>query len=189
MDDGIERAQEGIEHAHHHAESNPSAKYVAVLIAVLAAMLAIFETSEKSAQSAYLAHHISLSDDWAFFQAKDQRATARAVEAETLASLPNASDPAVQQRIEAARKAEALLRDDPEHGEGMKQLRARAEAQTELREASLHRYHGLETVVGMLQIAIVLASVSIVTSIRTLAWVGGGLGALAVIGGVVLSLV
>ena len=188
MSNGIEQAQEGIEHAHHHAEANSSAKIIAVVIAVLAALLAIFETSEKSAQSAYLAHHIELSDDWAFFQAKDQRATARAVEAEVLASLPNASDPAVQQRIEAARKAETLLRDDPERGEGMKQLRARAEAQTELREAALHHYHGLELVVGMLQIAIVLTSVSIVTSIRMLAWGGGVLGALATIDGVALLL-
>jgi hypothetical protein len=189
MDSGMDQAQEGLEHAHHHAETNPSAKMVAVLIAILAATLAIFETAEKSAQSAYLTHHISLSDDWAFFQAKDQRATARAVEADTLASLPNASDPAVQQRIEAARKDEALLRDDPQRGEGMKQLRARAEAHAAQREEALHQYHGLETVVGMLQIAIVLASVSIVTSIRALAWVGGGLGALAAIAGVVLWIV
>jgi hypothetical protein len=188
MDEGIEHAQEGIEHAHHHASVSPMAKMVAVLIAVLAACLAIFETMEKSAQSAYLAHHISLSDDWNFFQAKDARATVHGIEANLLASLPNASDPTVQQRLEAARKAEALLRDDPQGGEGMKQLRQKAEAETELREQALHHYHALELVVGLLQIAIVLASVSIVTSLRVLAFGGGALGAVAAIWGALVLL-
>ena len=47
---------------------------------------------EKGEQNSYLPHHIGLSDDWAFYQAKNARATAWATEAGILANLPNAAE-------------------------------------------------------------------------------------------------
>jgi len=55
------------------------------------------------------------------------------------------------------------MRDDPQGGDGMKQLGERAKGQEAERDAAFHRYHEFELVVGALQIAIVLASVSVVT--------------------------
>jgi ADP-ribosylglycohydrolase len=182
MSESIEHAQEGIEQAHHAAEhdGNRAAPRIAVLIATLAAGLALSEMAEKGAQNAYLTHHIGVSDDYSFFQAKNVRATIRDAQAILLESLPNAADPAIVARIKAARETEARLRDDPKAGDGMKQLAETARHRAEERDHAFHRYHLFETVVGALQIAIVLASVSVVTRVHWLAWTAGTIGLLAV---------
>lgn len=188
MSETIEHAREGIEHAEHaHAHGDDAARWIAVLVAVLAAVLAIGEAFEKTAMVSWLTSHISVSDDYAYYQAKNVRAEVTRAERETLSSLPNASDPAVQQRIAALGRQEAHLRDD-EAGRGMKQLRADAERQETIRDRDEHLTHKLELVVGGLQIAIVLASVSVVTRVRWLAWGGFGLGvAMALYGAAVWS--
>ena len=178
----IENAQEGIEHAHHEAEHGDSraAPRIAVMIAALAAALALSEMGEKSAQNAYLTNHIGVSDDYNFYQAKNVRASLRDAEATILESLPNATDPAIVAKVKAARQTEARLRDDPQSGDGMKQLAEIAKQREAARDHEFHRYHLFESVVGVLQIAIVLASVSVVTRVRWLAWTAGILGVLAV---------
>ena len=93
MSETIEHAREGLHHAHHApAHTDTTARRIAVLIAVLAAALALAEMGEKGAQNAYLTHHIAVSDDWAFYQAKNARATTWAAQAGILANLPNAAD-------------------------------------------------------------------------------------------------
>ena len=74
------------------AQRQFTARRIAVVIAALAAALALAEMGEKGAQNAYLTHHIAVSDDWAFYQAKNARATTWAAEAGMLANLPNAAD-------------------------------------------------------------------------------------------------
>jgi len=109
MSERIEHAREGLEHAHHHAEHGGEhktpggARGIAVLIAVLAALLAICDIGAKSAQNSYLTHHIALSNDWSFYQAKNARAVMRSVEASMLESLPSAGEETVKRRIAAAR--------------------------------------------------------------------------------------
>ena len=158
---------------------------VAVLVSILAAVLAMTEIGGKAAQNAYLTHHVALSNDWAFYQAKNLRSVVRTSEADLLASLPNAADPAVQTRIKEAKEYAARMRDDPVGGEGMKQLAVTAQEQETARDAAEHRYHSYEYSVGALEIAIVLASVSIVTRMRALtigAAVIGGIAAAASLG-------
>ena len=82
MSERIEHAREGLEHAHHHAENGAehapnSARNVAILIAALAALLAICDMGAKSAQNAYITYHITWTNDWAFYQAKNVRAVMR----------------------------------------------------------------------------------------------------------------
>ncbi len=180
MSETIEHAREGMEHAQHEAgvHSDTVPRRIAVLIAVLAAALALAEMGEKAAQNTYLTHHIALSDDWAFFQAKNARAATWAAEAGILANLPNAADAGPQAEIKRARESEARLRDEP-GGEGMKQLAERATAHQTAREEAFHRYHEMELVVGALQISIVLASVAVVTRILALAVGAGVFGAIA----------
>ena len=189
MSETIEHAKEGLAEAHHvhreHGDTN--ARRIAILIAVLAAALALAEMGEKGAQNAYLTHHIAVSDDWAFYQAKNLRATVWAAEAGVLANLPNGADPGPQTAIKQARDNEARLRDDPQGGEGMKQLATRAKGQETARDAAFHRYHEFELVVGALQIAIVLASVSVVTRVVGLAFGAGAIGIIAAIYGVLVA--
>jgi Domain of unknown function (DUF4337) len=172
MDAVEEHAQETI---HHHGGSN---RRVAVLIAALAAALALAEMAERQEQNAYLTHHISLSDDFAFYQAKNARAAISAVEASILGNLPNAAEPAVQAAIAKAKGSEARLRDEP-GGDGMKLLMERAATEQESRDHAFHRYHRFELVSGALQIAIVVASVAVVTSMPALAFAAGVIGAAA----------
>ena len=166
MSEALERAHETIEHHAEHAD--PWTTRVAVLVSFLAAALAIAGIAGKTAQNAYLTDHVALSNDWAFYQAKNLRAVVRMSEADLLASLPNAADPAIQKRIQDAKDYDARMRDDPKGGEGMKQLAARAQEKEARRDVAEHRYHSYEYVSGALEIAIVLASVSIVTRIRPL---------------------
>lgn len=189
MSDDLERAQEGMEHAHEAAETHGdgSARKIAILISVLAAALALAEMQEKGAQNAYMTRHIEVSDDYAFYQAKTVRANLYTTQADLLASLPNAADPAIKARIDADRATAARLEDD-EKTQGRKQLLAQAEAHKEQREAQFHRYELFEIVVGALQIAIVLASVSVVTRVRPLAFGAGLIGAGAIVAGVLISL-
>ena len=177
MSESMERAHETIEgHAPH---ADPWARRVAMLVALLAAVLAVTEIGGKQAQNAYLTHHVSLSNDWAFFQARNVRAVVRTSEADLLASLPNTADPAIQARIKDARDNAARLRDDPQGGEGMKQLALQARQEEAARDHAEHRYHSFEYAVGALEIAIVLASVSVITGMRPLTIGAAVIGAAA----------
>jgi hypothetical protein len=177
VSESMERAHETIEE--HASHGDPWARGVAVLVSFLAAALALTEIGGKASQNAYLTHHVALSNDWAFYQAKNLRAVVRTSEADLLASLPNAQDPAIQTRIKEAHDYSTRMRDDPKEGEGMKQLAAKAQDEEHARDEAQHRYHNYEYAVGALEIAIVLASVSVVTRMRPLTIGAAVIGAAA----------
>ena len=181
MSESLERAHETMEE---HGHGDPWARNVAILVSFLAAALALTEIGGKAAQNAYLTHHVSLSNDWAFYQARNLRAVVRTSEADLLGSLPNAQDPAIQARIKDANAYVARMRDDPEGGEGMKQLAVTAQRQEVERDEAAHRYHNYEYAVGALEIAIVLASVSVVTRMRALTYGAAAIGGIAAIGAI-----
>jgi Domain of unknown function (DUF4337) len=189
MSESMERAQETM-HGAHHSHGDPWARGVAVLVSVLAATLALSEVGGKSAQNAYLTDHIGVSDDWAFYQAKNLRVAVLDSQINVLDSLPNASDPAIQAKIKTARDEQARLRDQPGK-DGMKQIAENARERTVERDHAFHRYHYYEYASGALEIAIVLASVSVVTRMKALTIGAGvvgfaaGLFALGVAAGVI----
>ena len=183
--DGIETATDSLER-HQHLKEHPEAHHarrMALLIGILAACLAICEMGEKSAQNDYIAKQIAVSDTWAFYQAKSIKADIAASQASTLAAMARGNDPAVAALAEAAQAHAAKEISDPAGREGKAQLKQQALRQTEARDHQLERYHFLEIAVGALQIAIVLASVSVVTEIVGFGFVSLGLGLLAFIGG------
>jgi hypothetical protein len=180
VSESLERAHETIEH--HSSHSDPWARWVAILVSMLAAVLALSEIGGKAAQNAYLTEHVALSNEWAFYQAKNLRAVMRTSEVALLSSLPNAQDPSTQVRIKEANDYIARMRDDPKGGEGMKQLAVRAKTLETERDEAAHRYHNYEYAVGALQIAIVLASVSVVTRMRAMTYGAAAIGAAAALG-------
>ncbi len=188
MANSVEMATESIEHTEHAAHADASGRRVALLIAALAAALALCEMGEKAAQNSYLTHHIQASDDWAQFQAKTIRMNMYAIQAETLASLPNATDPAQAKKITDARATAARMDDDPQGNNGRKQMVVQAKASEHARDEAFHVYHLFERVVSALQLSIVLASVSVVTRVKPLAWAGGILGGGAAIYGAAVAL-
>ena len=111
------------------------------MIAALAAALAICELEAKDAQVAYLTRHIEASDAWAQYQGKSDRRVTYAAGAELLASLPNAGDAAVQQRIAAARHDAQRMKSEP-GADGMDQLAAKAHGIEHERDHEAHRQRG-----------------------------------------------
>jgi hypothetical protein len=158
--------------------------WMAMVVSFLAASLALADIGAKSSQTAFLTYHINASDIWNFYQAKNLRSSLWSAQGELLKSLPNAESAAIQERIKTALTEEARLRDEPATGEGMKQLEAKAKKKQLERDDALEAYHGYEHTSGALEIAIVLASVSVVTRIRALGFAAGGIGLAACVYGV-----
>jgi hypothetical protein len=182
MVDPVETAHEQISEAHaEHGNTDPWPRAMAVVVSFLAASLALAEIGAKSSQTAYLTHHIAVSDTWNFYQAKNLRANLRNSQVAVLESLPNADTPAIQDRIKTARAEETRMRDEPVNsegkpGDGMKQLRVKAELEEHVRDHAFHLYHNYEYTSGALEISIVLASVSVVTRMRALGIAAGLIG-------------
>jgi Domain of unknown function (DUF4337) len=186
----LERAEHAEHAAHgghggHDDGSNRTNRRIALLIAVLALFLAIAETLGKGAQTEALSDNVEASNLWAFFQAKTIRQTAvrTAIEQVELtraqATDPAASD-AVAKRLETWREMVARWESEPgqngKPGEGRKELSARAVAAEKKRDTALARYHQYEIASAAFQIAIVLASATVITGAMLLAWVSIGLG-------------
>jgi hypothetical protein len=179
MSELVQDTRETLERHEHLAHGAPEhhGRRIALLIGVLAAVLAVCDMSERSAQNSYLAHHVSASDEYAFYQARQTRALVLNQSAAILEALP--PTPQTLKAAQAARSEAIRLMEDSDRGNGQRQILARAAAQTKTRDQALDRYEWFEIVTSALQIAIVLASVSVVTRIRVIAFAGAGLGLVA----------
>jgi hypothetical protein len=171
-------AHESMEHAEHAEHASSENKKIALLIAVIALFLALSETLGKSAQTESISKNVEASNLWAFFQAKSIRRTVvqTAADAAKLglgAAGDDAAKAALQKQIEDWQKTAARYRSEPETGEGTEQLAERAKHAEEEREQARAKYHHFELASAAFQIAIVLASATIITGIFTLAWISG----------------
>jgi len=79
------------------------------------------------------------------------------------------------------RKTAQRYQNEPETGEGRDQLVARAKDAEKKRDRSLAAYHHYEVASAAVQIAIVLASASIITSMVALVWIAAALGLVGVV--------
>ena len=174
-------AHESMEHAEHAEHATGHNRQIALLIAVLALFLAFSETLGKSAQTNSLTLNIKSSDTWSFFQAKTIRQTVlrTAAEQASVAAQPAPGDDgkaALIKQIDAWKATVARYESDPKEKDGRKELREAAEGYEHARDLALERYHHYEFASAAFQIAIVLASATIITGIVTLAWMSCGLG-------------
>jgi hypothetical protein len=153
-------------------------KGVALLISILALVLAFSETLGKGAQTAALAMNIEASNLWAFFQAKTIRQTVLRTAAEELEVSGSGENS--KKQIAKWRETAQRYQNEPETGEGRDQLAARAKEAEKKRDRSMAAYHHYELASAAVQIAIVLASASIITTMPVLVWIAGALGVLGV---------
>ena len=174
-----EHARESAEHAHEHGAPQGFARRVALLIAALAAALALTELGVQSAQTAYIAHNISVSDNWTFYGFKETRARLAEQTATILSSIPGLSDQARQDAVDKAQAVIKRMREGDPSGPGTKQIQQAAEAEQGVLEHAFHRYHLYEYAASALQLAIVLGSAAVVTQVGAVAVAGGVLGGLA----------
>jgi hypothetical protein len=157
----------------------------AIAIAFFAMLLAITGLGGNNATKEALNENILASNDFNFFQAKNQRQTSYILAANELeialnsnASLPDEAKAAVSKRIEDYRKTIARYESEPETGEGKKELLTRARDHQTKRDHALRQDPYFDYAEALLQIAIVLISVAIVAEQVWLSFVGGGLGAI-----------
>ena len=170
---------------HGHIEHGGD-KRTALLIAILALFLALVGTGAKSSQTEVITRNVEASNLWAYFQARTIRQTAVRTAAEQAeVQKATTADPAIRAAIEAQQKAwrdtATKWESEPSTGEGRKELTERARHAEADRDLSMAKYHFYEYAAALFEIAIVVASASIVTAVPLLGIVSivlgiGGLG-------------
>ena len=171
-------AHESMEHAEHANHASGENKKIALLIAVIALCLALSETLGKGAQTESIFKNVESSNLWAFFQAKSIRRTTVQTQADQAKlalrqTTDEAAKAALQKQIDDWQKTAARYRSEPETGEGSEQLSERAKHAEHERDEATAKYHHFELASAAFQIAIVLASATIITGIAALAWISG----------------
>jgi hypothetical protein len=180
MSEEFEHAQEHLEHAAHEHGGATSHTRAAIIIGIMAAVLAITEFVAKDAATDYLTNHIAASDTWAQYQAKSVRRTILTAQADLLESMPSSNDPLIKKRIADARATAERMSSEP-GADGMEQLSEKAHEQEHERDHAMHRNHILEIASGGLQIAIVLASISVVINLPAFMLVSVIVGGVSVV--------
>ena len=156
----------------------------AVGIAILAMLLAITGLGGANAGKEATNNNIYAANFYAFYQAKNIRQTdfnlaADAIELALLqdASMSTDAKAALKAKADAYRKTSARYESEPETNEGKKELMVRAKEFEQKRDHALKQDPYFDYAEALLQIAIVLISVSIVATLPWLAIFGGVIGA------------
>lgn len=160
----------------------------ALMIAILAAILAICELGGDDARNRMVNSNIRASDTWALYQAKNVRQTAYRLAADELTrqlASPGLSDDQraqAQKDLKSYEKTIARYEDEPGK-DGKKQTQAQAKVFEAARDKAGERNEFFDYAQMLLQLAVVLGSVSILSLSRPLLWAAGllGLGGLALV--------
>jgi len=172
-----------IEHGHEKSKNR-----TALLIACLAMVLAIASLGGSNAMKEATHENILAANTYSFYQAKAIRQQALKIAASDL-ELKIASDPKMTpqikdlytKKIEEYQKTIARYESEPESKEGKKELLVKAKGHEAIRDQALLQDPWFDYAEGLLQIAIVLLSVSIIGSIPALFLVGGIVGFLGLL--------
>ena len=181
--DEVHEQHEHLEHAAHGeggGHGGGQGKRIAILISTLAALLAVMEAAGNSSQTEQLARNIDTSDTYSFYQAKTIRSSVlRTSVTMVQAVVPDSLSPEQKARVDktlADWKSAADHLDSDPGGDGRKELLEKAKRLTAQRDEAANAYHTFEYGSAALQLSIVLASASLITSMPVLAGVSVGLG-------------
>ncbi len=188
-------------HGGHHGPeldaSDSTSKRIAIFITVIGLFLAIAETLAKGAQTQAIASNVQASNLWSFYQAKTIRQTTLKTAAEQMdVDVALAKDPAVKERlvkrVEEWRSEVGRYQSEPKTnakhenvGEGRKELMERALTAETKRDVYTNQYHSYEIASAAFQIAIVMASVYLLTHIVYLLWMASGLVGIGLVFGAI----
>jgi hypothetical protein len=165
--------------ASHEIQHNSNNKKIALLIAVLALFLAVSETISKSYQTEVLILQMKSSDLWAFYQSKNIRQSSMKNSKE-IVNIIGKNDDKTKEVIQRWDKDILRYDSEPATGDGKAELMEKAKQAEHERDVVLKKYHRLEIASGLLQVAIVIASASVVTGVAILFWCSGGLGIVSI---------
>lgn len=161
----------------------------ALVIALMAMMLAIASLGGSNVAEDMIATNIQASNLWAFYQAKNSRQTSLKVGADLLEFQMRLQDKSLtpELRQSLARKIQeytetaARYESEPANGEGKKELSARAQALEAQRDRAMKQDTNFDFAEALFQIAIVLASVAILSYVRFVLKVALVLGVVATV--------
>jgi hypothetical protein len=149
----------------------------AVFLGVLGMVLAIASLGGEHAVKESMNANILASDTYAFYQARNERQTAYQLAADTLEALlatrpdlPAAVREPLTRRIAEYRATVTRYESDPATGSGKQELLAKAREFEAERDHAQRRDLNFDYARALLQITIVLGSVSIVAVSRPLLW-------------------
>jgi hypothetical protein len=172
-------------------------RLVGVYIGILAVVLAICSLGGSNAQQDATQQNIAASNVWSFFQAKNARRQALRLQADEfevmLKTTPAMTDDVkavITAKIADYKDQDKKLTSDPERVEGLDELFAKGKALEGQRDDAMKRGPYFDYGQALLQIAIVLASVAIISGGNLLlagSLLLGGLGAVATFGGFTLA--
>lgn len=172
-------------------------KWIGVYIGILAVVLAICSMGGGNATKDGTLKNIEASNTWSFFQAKNIRRNGIRLQIDELTLMleaaPNMPDDAkkhFQAKIDDYKAQDAKLTTDKDNQQGLDELFVKGKALEAERDVALKRDPYFDYGQALLQIAIVLASVAIIsggTPILMGSLILGALGALATFGGFTLA--
>jgi Domain of unknown function (DUF4337) len=180
------------EHEAHSAEADASfRKFTGVYLGIIAMLLAITALGGANATKTIVNSNIQASDTYAFYQARNIRQTAYQIAAEQLEAellaqpgMPDAARAKITETVKRYRDRVERYESDPKTGDGKKELLAKAKDLEAKRDHAAERDPNFDYAEALLQIAIVLGSVSIVAASRPLVHLSGILA----IGGTLLMI-
>jgi hypothetical protein len=172
-------------------------KLLGVYIGVLAVILAICSLGGSNADQDATQFNIQATNTWAFFQAKNARRQALRLQVDEFDVMqktsPSLSDDAkklIDAKLADYKDQDKKLTTDPARGEGLDELFSKGKALEAGRDEALKRGPYFDYGQALLQIAIVLASVAIISG-GNLLLVGsiilGALGTVSTVGGFTLA--
>lgn len=163
-------------------------KLIGVYIGLLAVVLAICGMGGGNAAKESTLRNIEASNTWGFFQAKNIRRAGIRLQVDELSllleanpTMPDESAKHIRAKIEEYRALDVKLTSDKESNEGLDELFMKGKALEAARDVALQRDPYFDYGQALLQIAIVLASVAIISGGNFLLIASGFVGALGVI--------
>jgi len=168
--------------------SDKSKNRTALTISLLAMVLAIASLGGSNAMKEATHENILAANAYAFFQAKSIRQTSLKIAVTDLElqlvrdqAMPASTKEIFQKKIDDYKKTIDRYESEPDTREGKKELLNRAKEHEKTRDHAMRQDPWFDYAEGMLQIAIVLLSVSILGSIPSLFIVGSILGLLGLL--------
>lgn len=172
-------------------------KLIGIFIGMLAVVLAIAAMGGDNANQDAMLANVEAADTWAFFQAKNARRQVIRLQADDFEmmlaanpAIPDAARTAIQSRIDGYRKLDKELTSDPKSGEGLDELFVKGKGLEGVRDEALSRGPYFDYGQALLQIAIVLASIAIISggnALLIVSFVLGAAGVVLTIGGYTLA--
>lgn len=172
-------------------------KLIGIYIGILAVILAVCSMGAGNAQQDATLNNIEASNTWAFFQAKNARRQALRLHSDDFAimlaatpAMPDDVKASIKEKIASYAEQDKKLTSDPEKKEGLDELWTKAKELETSRDEALKRGPYFDYGQALLQIAIVLASIAIISGGNALligSAIVGVLGAAATVGGFTLA--